>query len=87
MNDQTHKMAMDAVSFASQILAPHADQLAALIRAEQQMHSHVHITDPTLYHKAIHSNNLRWQVELARAALAFIQEAEKVRGEIIERQV
>lgn len=82
-NDPMHKMAMDAIGFAAQILTPHADQIEALVRAEQEMHSYLHITNPTLYRDAIHSNNLRWQVELGRAALAFILAVQGVKAEII----
>lgn len=81
-NDPMHKMAMDAIGFAAQILTPHADQIEALVRAEQEMHNYLHITNPTLYRDAIHSDNLRWQVDLCRAALAFLLTVQKVKGEV-----
>ncbi|MCV2870665.1 hypothetical protein OEW28_18790 [Defluviimonas sp. WL0002] len=84
MADEKHKMAMDAIGFAAQILRPQADQFAALIRAEQSMHSYLHITDPTLYKRAIYSDSLRQQVDLAKAALAFILAVQKVKDEIAE---
>lgn len=78
----THKMAMDAIGLASQILTPQAEYLGDLIKAEREMHSYLHITDPTLYRDAIRSDGLRQQVELAQAALAFILAVQKVKGEI-----
>lgn len=80
--DPRYKAAMDAVGFAAQLLTPQADVLAALVRAEQAMHSHLHITDPTLYREALHSHSLQQQVTLAKAALAFILAAQEVKGEI-----
>lgn len=77
-----HDPAMDALALAARLLTPHADQFAGLIRAEQEMHSILHITDPTLYMKAIRSDSLRWQVELSEAALAFIRAVQKVKEEI-----
>lgn len=84
MNDEKHKMAMDAIGFAAQILTPQADQFAALINAERSMHSHLHITDPTFYRTAIHSDGLRHQVELSKAALAFVLAVQKVKDEIVD---
>lgn len=83
-DDVLHKMAFDAIGFAAQLLTPQADQYRALIEAERSMHSHLHILDPTLYRRAIHSDGLRQQVELAQAALAFISAVQKVKGEIEE---
>lgn len=82
MTDLKHKMAMDAIGVAAQLLTPQADQLAALVKAEQEMHSYLHITDPTLYRSAISSDGLRQQVELAKAAIAFILAVQKVKLEI-----
>ena len=80
--DPMHKMAMDAIGFAAQILTIHADHLGQFIEAEQRMHSFMHITDPTMYREALHSDSLRQQVVLAKAALAFILEVQKVKAEI-----
>lgn len=77
-----HKMAMDAIGFATQILTPQADAFAALIKAEQAMHSSLHITDPTLYMRAMRSDGLRQQVALCKAALAFILEVQKIKAEL-----
>jgi hypothetical protein len=81
MSDE-HKTAMEAIGFAAQILTPQSDTLAALIEAERSIHSSLHITDPTLYMRAINSDRLRHQVELAKAALAFILAVQKVKGEL-----
>ena len=83
-NDVQHKMAMDAIGFAAQLLTPNADQFSALINAERSMHSFMHITDPTTYIKAINSKNLNYQVELAKAAMAFVQAVQRVKGKLGE---
>ena len=80
----THKMAMDAIGFAAQVLTPQSDTLAALIKAEREMHSHLHITDPTLYRAALQSKGLAQQVRLAKAALSFILEVQAVKAELSE---
>lgn len=78
----THKMAMDAIGFAAQLLTPQADYLAKLVEAERSMHSYMHITDPTTYKQALNSDGLRQQVELARAALAFVAAVQKIKDEL-----
>lgn len=75
-------MAMDAIGFAAQLLTPQAEQFGRLIDAEQQMHSYMHITDPTTYRRAINSDGLRQQVALAKAALAFVLAVQKVKEEL-----
>lgn len=82
MTDPHYKMAMDSLGFAAQILTPHADQFAALVKAEKSMHSYLHITDPTLYIRASRDDSLRQQVELAKAALAFIVAVQNVKVEL-----
>lgn len=52
MSEQ-YKMAMDAIGFAAQVMTPQHEVYEALIEAEQAMHSSLHITDPTLYKRAI----------------------------------
>lgn len=85
MTDQMpydQKMMMEAVGFAAQILTPHADNLAALLRAEQQSHSYLHVTDPTMYLRTLHSKNFKAQVDLASAALAFILAVQTVKSDL-----
>lgn len=82
MTDPVYKMAMDSIGFAAQILTPQADQISALTAAESGMHSYLHITDPTMYRAAIYSKNLRWQIEMSKAALAFILAVQQVKSEI-----
>lgn len=77
-----HKMAMDAVGFAAQLLTPQADALGRLVEAEREMHSYLHITDPTLYRNALHNRNLAAQVRLAKAALAFVLEVQAVKADL-----
>jgi len=81
-DDVIHKMAFDAIGFAAQLLTPQAEYLGTFIEAERSMHSSLHITDPTLYRTAIYSDSLRHQVELAKAAIAFVSAVQKVKGEI-----
>lgn len=78
----THKMAMDAIGFAAQLLTPQAETFARLIKAESQMHSFMHITDPTMYIKALNSKALAQQVKLARAAIAFVLAVQEVKSEL-----
>jgi hypothetical protein len=79
---ERHAMAMHAIGFAYQILEPNLDALHRLVNAEKQMHSIMHITDPTMYFKAINSDNLRHQVDLAKVALAFISATSKIKDEL-----
>ena len=76
-----HKMAMDAIGFAAQMLTTQVGTLAALVEAERQMHSYMHITNPTLYRKAMNDKGLKQQVRLAEAALAFVREVQAVKAE------
>jgi hypothetical protein len=78
-----HKMMMDAIGFAAQVLTTQAEAMGKLIDAERSMHSYLHITDPTLYRNAIHNKGLAQQVRLARAALAFVLEVQAVKGELM----
>lgn len=84
--DVNHKMMMDAIGLAARILTPQAEQLGAFIKAEREMHSYLHITDPTLYQRAIHSDGLRQQTELAQAAISFILAVQKVKAELKSTQ-
>ena len=76
-----HKIVMDAIGFAAQMLATQVDTLAALVEAERQMHSYMHITDPTLSRKAMNDKGLKQQVRLAEAALTFVREVQAVKAE------
>jgi len=78
-----HKMAMDAIGFAAQLLTPQASTLAALVEAERTMHSYLHITDPTLYRQALNNKDFDYQVRLARAALAFVLAVQEVKSDLL----
>lgn len=82
MTDPVHKMTMEAIGFAAQLLTPHAEYLGQFIEAERSMHSYLHIADPTMYRDAIRSDSLRQQIVLAKAALAFVLEVQKVKYEL-----
>ena len=79
---EAHKMAFDALGMAAQILTPQADTFAALVKAERSIHSSMHITDPTMYMEVLNSKGLRQQVELAKAAIAFILAVQSVKNEL-----
>jgi hypothetical protein len=78
-----YKMAMDSIGFAAQMLTTQVDTFAALIKAERDIHNSLHITDPTLYIKAINSKNLARQVKLAKAALAFVVAVQEVKADLL----
>lgn len=82
--DIQHGLAMQAIGLAAQLLTPHADIFAGLIKAERDMHGYLHITDPTLYMRASRDDGLRQQVGLARAAMAFVIDVQSVKDEIGE---
>lgn len=83
MTDHTeHKTAMEAIGFAAQILTPQADYLGQLVKAERDMHSFLHISDPTLYMKAMNDKGLEQQVKLAKAAIAFVLVVQEVKAEL-----
>lgn len=82
MSEIEHKMAMDSIGFAIQILEHQAEYLRKFVDAERSMHSYLHITDPTLYRKAINSDGLRQQLTLAKGALAFLAAAAEIKGEV-----
>lgn len=82
MSDPTHRMAFDAIGIAAQVLTPQAGYLTEFLAAEQAMHSHLHITDPTTYRDALNSRSFAQQVKLARAAAAFILAVQEVKAEI-----
>jgi hypothetical protein len=81
-----HKMMMDAIGLAAHLLTPNATKMANLIEAERSMHSFMHITDPTMYIKAMNSKSLQQQVDLAKAALAFVLAVQNVKSQIAEVQ-
>lgn len=85
-NEVEHKTAMEAIGFAAQILTPQADYLGKFIQAEQSMHSFAHITDPTFYIEAINSDGLRQQIDISKAALAFILAIQNVKNELAETE-
>jgi hypothetical protein len=76
-----HRMAMEAIGFAAQILTPQAEQLGKFLEAERTSHSSLHITDPTLYRDMINSKNFDLQIRMARAAMSFILEIQKIKEE------
>jgi hypothetical protein len=77
-----HKMAFDAIGFAAQVLTPNVEALQALVEAERRMHSYLHITDPTLYMRAMDDKGLKVQVKLAEAALRFIKVVQECKDEL-----
>jgi len=80
--DPRYKMAVEAIGFAAQLLTPNHQIYADLIRQEREMHNSLHITDPTLYIKALNSKSLYQQLKLSRAALAFILAVQEVKADL-----
>ena len=72
--DPKHKMAMDAIGFAFQMLDTQADHFDQFLEAERRSHTVGHIVDPTLYRDQINSESFALQVRAAEAAQAFIRE-------------
>ena len=77
-----HKRAIEAILFAADLLGENLQVYENLIEAESRMHAAMPILDPTLYKQAIHSKNLKWQLELATATVSFISTARRVRAEL-----
>lgn len=74
--------AMAAVVLSvSYILRPHKATFEQLDEAERQSHSHLHITDPTLYRDQINSAQFDQNVRMMRAALRFVREVEGIAKE------
>lgn len=68
-----HAEAMRMVVIAELMLRAHKPALEMLVNAERDMHSSMHITNPTLYREAMNSRNLEYQLKLAKAALDFLE--------------
>lgn len=77
-----HKMAFDCIGMAAQLLTPQAEYLGRLIESERAMHSYMHITDPTLYMRALSDKGLAAQIKLAKAAVAFVLAVQQVKSEL-----
>lgn len=69
---ENHRFAMDLVASTFRTLSPIKSYLNNFVEIERGMHSYLHITNPTLYREALNSENLKHQVEIAKAALQFI---------------
>lgn len=80
--DPRYKLAMEAIGFAAQLMTPNHQIYADLIRQEREMHSSLHIIDPTTYIKALNSKSLDRQLKMARAALAFILAIQEVKADL-----
>jgi len=80
--DPEHRMAMEAIAFAFQMLEPCSPQITRFLDAERHSHAVGHILNPTLYRDQINSRSFAQQVELARAADVFIRAVRKVKMEI-----
>lgn len=79
-----HKMAMDAIAVAANLLTVHADTFKAFLEAERSMHSHLHITNPTLYRQAITSRSFAQQRRMITAASTFLLAIQEVRDEVLQ---
>lgn len=80
--DPAHRAAMEAIGMARMVLAPHQEQFDALLKAESDAHSYLHITNPTLYRDMISSKNFERQTRLIKAAIAFLAAVNDVAAEL-----
>lgn len=78
-----HRLAMDSVVLAIELMQPHYHHLKSVIDAEQHSHAIGAILDPTLYHDMIQSRSFQQQLKVIRAAIRFLDEigdAERSQG-------
>lgn len=84
--DPDHKMAMDAVFFAAQLLDMHVPTLTRFRDADRSFDTIGPILDPTLYRDALYSKTLEFQRRAIKAAVEFHREIDAVRKEWIAQQ-
>ncbi len=77
-----HRMAMQAIGLFRNMLAQHREQFEALVKAERDMHNFGGMIDPTLYRDMLHSDSIKQQLRLVKAALAFLDEIDAVAAEV-----
>jgi len=77
-----HKMAMEAIGMISNILEVYRNQFKILVKAENDMHNFGGIFDPTLYRNMLYSKNFKLQMQMVKAAVAFLDEIDKVKKEL-----
>lgn len=80
--DPAHKLAIDSIAFAFQLLEPQTAHIVKFLEAEQRSHALGPILDPTFYRDQINSKNFALQVRMAQAARAFISELSAVMNEV-----
>lgn len=68
-----HRMIMDQSRLSAKLLEGFKEGFERFIKAEKDMHSHAHITNPTLYHQAINSNSLKIQLRIAKACVELVE--------------
>lgn len=77
-----HAAAMEAVGMVHHLLGLHREQFAAIIRSKEYMDNVGGLLDPTFYRDALYSKNLKLQLQLCKAALAFLKETDDVVAEL-----
>lgn len=77
-----HRMAMEAVGFARQLLSSQREYFQKLVDAENRIHSVGIVLDPTLYRDVLYSVGLKQQVRMCKAALSFLNEIDAVAADI-----
>lgn len=78
-----HRLAMDSLALARELMQPHYDHLKSVIDAERHSHSIGPFVDPTLYRDMIQSRSFQQQLKVIRAAIRFLDEigdAERSQG-------
>jgi len=79
IDDLEHKMSIEAIGFAFQMMEQHKKRYEDLIKAKNDMENHGLLIDPTLYLWMEKSQNVKLQILMAQAAIDFINAIEKVK--------
>lgn len=79
-----HKMAMDTIAFAFQMLAPHMGQYLNVIAGNNAIESFGPVLSPTLFRDVTGSKSFAMQLKLMEAAVSFINACMDV-GEELEK--
>ena len=79
--EELHAKAFDSVIKAANMMGSNRNLLQKFIRAEEQSHSIMPILNPTFYREMQNSTNIKLQLKLAEAAIAFLRSFDEVKRE------
>ena len=80
--DPEHRLALDAIAFASQLMGNYRERYDGLLKAEQHMHNVGGLINPTMYRDMLYSKNFAAQTKLVKAALVFLDAVDAVKKEL-----